>query len=70
MRRLREVTPVRIDRDEIRVGLDQLRTAPESRPWMKALAGDAIDYIRQLEGDLRRAGFTEYNDPKEKDIDQ
>ena len=26
---------------------------------------DAMAYIRQLEGDLRRAGFTEYNDPKE-----
>ena len=31
---------------------------------------DALSYIRQLEGDLRRAGFTEYNDPKDKETDQ
>lgn len=29
------------------------------------VALEALAYIRQLEGDLRRAGFTEYNDPKE-----
>jgi hypothetical protein len=26
----------------------------------------AIALIRQMEGDLRRAGFTEYNDPTDK----
>lgn len=34
------------------------------------VALDALNYIRQLEGDLRRAGFTEYNDPKEKETEE
>lgn len=59
---------MRLDAKEVREGLSKLRKDTESRPWMRAVAGDALDYIRQLEGDLRRAGFTEYNDPKEKEI--
>lgn len=58
---------MRLDPKEIRGALVDLvaRDTPpeivEARPALR----DALDYIRQLEGDLRRAGFTEYNDPKE-----
>jgi hypothetical protein len=56
---------MRLNPDDIRAGLKTLKdTDPE-------LSRDALAYIRQLEGDLRRAGFTEYNDPTDrKHLDQ
>ena len=59
------------DPTDIKIGLQHIANeAPNvvhdhrGQRWREdALA--AMSYIRQLEGDLRRAGFTEYNDPKE-----
>lgn len=64
---------MRLDPDDIREGLDELLKA--ELPVKDLLGARWIirqtkEYIRQLEGDLRRAGFTEYNDPKEKEIQE
>ncbi len=69
MRRKR--APVRIDRHEIRAGLQHIaNAAPEllatqtGKQWRQE-ALNAMAYIAQLEADLRRQGFTEYNDNEE-----
>lgn len=58
---------MRLDPKEIRDGLDELLTLPDvaGRIGARFIIRQTKDYIRQLEGDLRRAGFTEYNDPKD-----
>ena len=58
---------MRLDSQEIRAGLDELLTLPEVSTTLGAcfIIGQTKDYIRQLEGELRRAGFTDYNDQKE-----
>lgn len=58
---------MRLDPKEIRAGLDELLTLPDvsGRLGARFIIRQTKEYIRQLEGDLRRAGFTEYNDPKE-----
>lgn len=60
---------MRLDREEIIAGLDELLTLPDvsGRLGARWIIRQTKDYIRQLEGDLRRAGFTEYTDPKDKD---
>ena len=62
---------MRLNPQSIRSGLQHIANeAPAIVPdhrgqrWRED-ALDAMSYIRQLEGELRRAGFTEYNDPKE-----
>lgn len=67
MRWIREGGSVRLDPKEIRDGLDELLTLPDvaGRIGARFIIRQTKDYIRQLEGDLRRAGFTEYNDPKD-----
>jgi hypothetical protein len=58
---------MRLNAREIRDGLDELLTIPGMN---YQLIRETKEYIRQLEGDLRRAGFTEYNDPKDKETQQ
>ncbi len=53
---------MRHDPLQIKIGLTEI-SRRNTRYHEVAL--DALAYIRQLEGDLRRAGYTEYNDPKE-----
>ena len=60
------------DPTEVKLGLQHIVNQSPStlkNSWRavrhREAALDALAYIRQLEGDLRRAGFTEYNDPKE-----
>lgn len=63
---------MRLDPQEIRAGLDELLTLPDvnSRLGARQIIRLTKEYIRQLEGELRRAGFTEYNDPKDKETEQ
>ena len=58
---------MRLDPKYIREGLDELLTIPGMN---YTLIRQTKEYIRQLEGDLRRAGFSEYNDPKDREIEQ
>jgi hypothetical protein len=58
---------MRLNPQDIRDGLDELLTTPGMN---YQLIRQTKEYIRQLEGDLRRAGFTEYNDPKDKESNQ
>lgn len=64
---------MRLNRLEIIAGLQEIAgTAPTiygipGERWRQETL-DAISYIRQLEADLRRQGFTEYN-TKEEDND-
>ena len=67
---------MRLNPQQIRIGLQHIANeAPDlvqdhrGQRWRED-ALDAMSYIRQLEGELRRAGFTEYNDPKEKEIQE
>ena len=55
---------MRLNPQHIKDGLDELLTIPEMN---YQLIRQTKEYIRQLEGELRRAGFTEYNDPKDKE---
>lgn len=67
---------MRLDRKEIRAGLQHIaaQEPDDSTSWTRRnyreIALEALAYIRQLEGDLRRAGFIEYNDPKEKETEE
>lgn len=63
---------MRLDPQDIKDGLDELLTLPDvnSRLGARQIIRLTKEYIRQLEGELRRAGFTEYNDPKDKEIEQ
>lgn len=63
---------MRNDANRIKMGLTSIANQSPSTLASSAKAVryretalEALAYIRQLEGDLRRAGFTEYNDPKE-----
>lgn len=59
---------MRIDGPELKEGLKELLALdgpPKDYIGARWIIRGALEYIRQLEGDLRRAGFTEYNDPKE-----
>lgn len=66
---------MRLNRKNIISGLQDLANESEllAPGWVikqhKETAIDALQYIRQLEADLRRQGFTEYN-TKEEDNDQ
>lgn len=61
---------MRLDRHAIRHGLEAIA---EQAPTIYGIAGedwnqtalDAIEYIRQLEGELRRQGFTDYSTKEE-----
>lgn len=67
----RNGTPVRIDRHAVRMGLQHIANAapdllaPRTGNQWRQDALDAMEYIAQLEADLRRQGFTEYNDNEE-----
>jgi hypothetical protein len=59
---------MRYDRDEIKMelhycGTELVLNREELRVREAAL--HALEYIRHLEGELRRAGFTDYNDQKD-----
>ena len=62
---------MRIDPMSVKLGLQHIANeAPDDSPtWrgqrFRESALDALAYIRQLEGDLRRQGFTEYNEKEE-----
>jgi len=61
------------DPTDIKLGLQHIANGSqdnlEPKSWRarryREAALDAMAYIRHLEGELRRAGFTEYNDQKE-----
>ena len=50
-----------IDRREVKEGLKELLSHEATRKE-RAIIREALQLIRQMEGDLRRQGFTEYND--------
>jgi hypothetical protein len=52
------------DPAEVKANLKDIRDTTD-HPARDA-AREALALIRQMEGDLRRAGFTEYNDPTDK----
>jgi hypothetical protein len=62
---------MRHDPTEVKLGLQHIANeAPDHSPtWrgqrFRESALDALAYIRQLEGDLRRQGFTEYNEKED-----
>lgn len=66
---------MRLNPQSIRSGLQHIANeAPNIVPdhrgqrWRED-ALDAMSYIRQLEGELRRAGFLDYPEQKDKDLD-
>lgn len=65
---------MRINRHELKTSLTHFagnsQVHPNEYERVRDTALTALEYIRQLEADLRRAGFTEYNDPKEKEIQE
>jgi hypothetical protein len=65
---------MRINRHDLKLELHyfagEIHISPDEYQRVHTTAHTALEYIRQLEGDLRRAGFTEYNDPKEKEIQE
>ena len=52
-----------IDPKEVKDGLKDILDDQADNP--KATIREALSLIRQMEGDLRRQGFTEYNDKEE-----
>lgn len=58
---------MRLNPRSIKDGLDELLTLPGMN---YTLIRQTKEYIRQLEGELRRAGFTEYTDPKDRESNQ
>ena len=70
MRRLRRKrAPVRIDRQHLKEALTHFagnsQVHPHEYQRNRETALTALQYIAQLEADLRRQGFTEYNDNEE-----
>lgn len=61
---------MRLEPVQIKIGLQYIANREHQPSQSRQAALDALAYIRQLEGDLRRAGFTEYNDPKEKETEE
>jgi hypothetical protein len=64
MQRNRITTGVRIDRSEVKNDLTALINDTENKTQKHTLRS-ALSLIRQMEGDLRRQGFIEYNDKEE-----
>jgi hypothetical protein len=64
---------MRINRNELKTSLTHFagnsHVHPHEYQQVRDTALTALEYIRQLEADLRRQGFTEYN-TKEEDNDQ
>lgn len=63
---------MRLDAKEIKNGLLDLIAAPDMANTVGAkwILRGAIELIQQMQGDLRRQGFTEYNDKEESNQDQ
>lgn len=63
---------MRLDAKEIKNGLLDLIAAPDMANTVGAkwILRGAIELINQMQGDLRRQGFTEYNDKEESTQDQ
>jgi hypothetical protein len=59
--------PVRLDAKEIKNGLLDLIATPSMANTVGAkwILRGALELITQMQGDLRRQGFTEYNDKEE-----
>lgn len=55
---------MRIDRSEVKDDLKALMNDAQSNKEKQTLRS-ALSLIRQMEGDLRRQGFIEYNDKEE-----
>ena len=55
---------MRIDRSEVKDDLKALMNDAQSNKDKHTLRS-ALSLIRQMEGDLRRQGFIEYNDKEE-----
>jgi hypothetical protein len=64
---------MRINRQQLKEALTHFagnsHVHPHEHQRVRDTALTALEYIRQLEADLRRQGFTEYN-TKEEDNDQ
>ena len=52
-----------IDPKEVKDGLKDILADQAQNP--KATIREALSLIRQMEGDLRRQGFSEYNDKED-----
>lgn len=67
------MAPMRFNPDEIKLGLQHIintdvgHTTKWRTLFHQEAARDAIAYIRHLEGELRRQGFTDYNEKEETD---
>ena len=55
---------MRIDRSEVKDDLKALMNDAQNNKEKQTLRS-ALNLIRQMEGDLRRQGFIEYNDKEE-----
>ncbi len=60
---LREWDAMIIDPKEVKDGLKDILADQANNP--KATIREALSLIRQMEGDLRRQGFSEYNDKED-----
>ena len=56
-----------LDPKEVKEGLNELLTLPDIATSLGArwIIRNAITLINQMSGDLRRQGFTEYNDKED-----
>lgn len=54
---------MRLDPKKIKDGLYDILETTDHKHTIR----QTLEYIRQLEGELRRAGYNDYTDPKESD---
>lgn len=56
---------MRHDPTEVKLGLQHIVNRSVAPSQFRNAALDALAYIRHLEGELRRQGFTDYNEKEE-----
>lgn len=60
---------MRHDPTSIKLGLQHIVNRSIAPSQFRNAALEALAYIRHLEGELRRQGFTDYNDTEKEDTD-
>ena len=56
---------MKLDPKEIREGLKEILATDADKDKNRQVIREALTLIQQMQGDLRRQGFTEYNDREE-----
>ena len=56
---------MKLDPKEIREGLKEILATDADKAKNRQVIREALRLIQQMQGDLRRQGFTEYNDREE-----